>query len=384
MLRAYQRIKREVTASCHDAWPCSIRQLKVAKKIYYKDVPVKKSLLALAVLASFASAASAQSSVTVYGLVDAGITAERGSTDGSITKLATGVQQGSRLGFKGTEDLGNGLKANFQLESGFNLDTGTSAQGGQLFGRQAFVGLSGNFGAVNLGRQYDLLFNALDEIDPFNTGLTGASTNLMSPGNVRTNNSITYSTPNIQGFTGNLLYGAGEKAGSSSQGRTIGASAGYANGPVMLAVAYNKLNSAPVTDTADAIADLKLILVGGTYDFGPVKLHAIYESEKSDISATDFRDYMIGVSAPIGAGTLMASYIDKNDRTSQKLGGKQMAIGYSHPVSKRTSFYTSYGYIDNDTNGKNTVGDASNGGSGDKQRVGASSAALTVGMRHKF
>jgi predicted porin len=321
----------------------------------------------------------------MYGLVDAGITAERGSTDGSITKLATGVQQGNRLGFKGVEDLGNGLKANFQLESGFNLDDGTSAQGGTLFGRQAFVGLSGNFGAVNLGRQYDLLFNALDEIDPFNTGLTGAATNLMNPGNVRTNNSITYSTPNIQGFSGNLLYGAGEKAGSSSQGRTIGASVGYANGPVMLAVAYNKLNSAPAVGTTDAIDDLKLILVGGTYNFGPVKLHAIYESEKSNVNDSDFRDYLIGVSAPIGVGTLMASYIDKNDRTNQAIGGKQMSIGYSHPVSKRTSFYTSYGYIDNDTNGTNFVGDASNGGSGSiKQTVGGSSAALTVGVRHKF
>jgi predicted porin len=344
---------------------------------------VKKSLLALAVLASFASAASAQSSVTVYGLLDAGITAERGSTDGSITKLATGVQQGNRLGFKGTEDLGNGLKANFQLESGFNLDTGTSRQDA-LFGRQAFVGLSGNFGAVNLGRQYDPIFVSMDTIDPFSTGLTGATSNLMSPGNVRTNNAVTYMTPNIQGFSATVLYGAGEKAGSSSQGRTIGGSLDYANGPVVLTLAYDKVNAAPAVGTTAAVPDMKLILVGGTYNFGPVKLHAAYESEKKDSVATDFRDYMIGVSAPIGAGTLMASYIDKNDRTSQQLGGKQMAIGYSHPLSKRTSFYTSYGYIDNDTNGKNTVGDASSGGSGDKQRVGASSAALTVGMRHKF
>jgi predicted porin len=364
---------------------------------------VKKSLLALAVLASFASAASAQSSVTVYGLLDAGVTAERGSTDGSITKLATGVQQGNRLGFKGTEDLGSGLKANFQLESGFNLDTGTGRQDA-LFGRQAFVGLSGNFGAVNLGRQYDPIFVSMDTIDPFSTGLTGATTNLMNPGNVRTNNSITYTTPNVQGFSATVLYGVGEKAGDSSLGRTIGGSLDYVNGPVVLTLAYDKVNVTPISpipaptpatpNPADSIANKKLILLGGTYNFGPVKLHAAYESDKSDArtdvnplassTAKDFRDYMIGVSAPIGAGTLMASYIDKNDRTSQQLGGKQMAIGYSHPVSKRTSFYTSYAYIDNDTNGKSTVGDASSGGSGDKQRVGGSSAALTVGMRHKF
>jgi predicted porin len=331
----------------------------------------------------------------MYGLVDAGIAAERGGAAGSITKLATGVQQGNRLGFKGTEDLGSGLKANFQLESGFDLDTGVGRQGA-LFGRQAFVGLSGNFGAANLGRQYDPIFVSMDTIDPFSTGLTGATTNLMNPGNVRTNNSVTYTTPNFQGFSATVLYGAGEQAGDSSKGRTIGGSVDYVNGPVVLTLAYDKVNVMPVTPTATALADglanKKLILVGGTYNFGPVKLHAAYESDKSDArtnanflaadTAKDFRDYMIGVSAPIGVGTLMASYIDKNDRTNQALGGKQMAIGYSHPVSKRTSFYTSYGYIDNDTNGTNTVGDASSGGS--KPAAGHSSSALAVGVRHKF
>jgi predicted porin len=343
---------------------------------------VKKSLLALAVLSSFAGVASAQSSVTIYGIVDAGITAERGGADGSITKLSTGVQQGNRLGFKGTEDLGNGLKANFQLENGFDLDTGATRQSGRLFGRQAYVGLSGNFGAVNLGRQYDPIFVVMDTIDPFSTGLTGATSNLMNPGNVRTDNSITYSTPDLQGFSATLLYGAGEKAGDSSFGRTIGASVGYANGPVVLMAAYDKVNAAPAAGATAATTDMKLILVGGTYNFGPATLHAGYESDKSDLLATDFREAMIGVSAPIGVGTLMASYIDKNDRTSNAKGGKQMAIGYSHPVSKRTSFYTSYGYINNDTNGENVVGDASSGGS--RPAAGHNSSALTVGMRHKF
>jgi len=99
---------------------------------------MKKSI-ALAILASFAGAASAQSSVTVYGLLDAGITSEIGGAAGSIVKLATGVQSGNRLGFKGTEDLGNGLKANFQIENGFNADTGTARQGGALFGRHTGV-----------------------------------------------------------------------------------------------------------------------------------------------------------------------------------------------------------------------------------------------------
>jgi predicted porin len=316
--------------------------------------------------------------VTVYGILDAGITRETGGADGSITKLATGVQQGNRLGFKGTEDLGGGLKANFQLESGFNLDTGTSRQGA-LFGRQAYVGLSGAFGAVNLGHQYDPIFISIDSIDPFGTGLPGQTVNLMSAGNVRTDNAVTYSTPSLNGFTANVLYGAGE----GKTGRTLGLSGDYNNGPIVLTVAYDKVNS--FTDTLGAVtADQKILLVGGTYNFGPVTGHAAYETVKSDINDTSFRDYMLGVSAPVGtAGTLMASFIKKTDRiTNSDAGGKQFGIGYSHALSKRTSFYTSYARITNGQDGQNYVGDASSGGSAPK--LGDSSAAFTVGMRHKF
>lgn len=337
---------------------------------------MKKSI-ALAILASFAGAASAQSSVTVYGLLDAGITSEIGGAAGSIVKLATGVQSGNRLGFKGTEDLGNGLKANFQIENGFNADTGTARQGGALFGRQAYVGLSGNFGAVNLGRQYDPLFVALDTIDPFGTGLTGASTNLMSAGNVRTNNAIKYTSKNLSGFTADVLYGAGESANGASVGRTIGFSGTYANGPVLATVAYDKVNA----NVAVAQPELKLVLVGATYNFGVAMAHAAYETEKGN--GNDFRDYMLGVSVPVGAaGSLMASYINKDDRTTNQKGGKQLAIGYTYALSKRTNAYTSYGHIKNDAAGTNFVGDASSGGSA--PLAGKNSGALTVGIRHKF
>lgn len=336
---------------------------------------MKKTLLALAVLASFAGVASAQTSVTVYGLVDAGITSETGGAGGSVLKLATGVQSGNRLGFKGTEDLGGGLKANFQLEEGFNLDTGTGRQGA-LFGRQAYVGLSGNFGAVNLGRQYNPFFVSLDAIDPFGTGLTGATTNLMNSSSVRTNNAITYSTPgNLGGFNASVLYGLGEVVGDRSLNRTIDASVGYANGPVAVTFAYDNVN---VTATNTS----KLALLGGTFDFGPVKAHAAVESEKDDVG-TDFRDYMVGLSAPVGAGTILASYIKKTDKSaSGNFGSKQLAIGYTYAMSKRTNLYTSYGRIRNDSAAAFFVGDASSGGTAPS--AGGNSGALTVGIRHKF
>ena len=126
------------------------------KKIQFHNFggyPMKKTLLALAVFGAFAGTTSAQSNVTIYGLVDMAIQHEN---DGANTRTAldSGEFAGSRIGFKGSEDLGGGLKVNFQLESGFGADDGKLNQGGRIFGRQAWVGMSGGFGSVNLGRQW--------------------------------------------------------------------------------------------------------------------------------------------------------------------------------------------------------------------------------------
>ena len=121
---------------------------------------MKKTLLAMAALAA-ACGVQAQSNVTIYGVLDSGVEhlTNVGATRSGLTRMpGLGVSVPSRLGFRGTEDLGGGLKAVFTLESGFGTDTGTLNQGGRFFGRQAFVGLSGSWGAVTLGRQYSMLF----------------------------------------------------------------------------------------------------------------------------------------------------------------------------------------------------------------------------------
>jgi predicted porin len=339
---------------------------------------MKKSLLALAVFGAFAGAASAQTNVTIYGLIDAGITRETGGAAGDVWKLATGVQSGNRIGFKGSEDLGGGLKANFQLENGFDADTGALRQGSRLFGRQAWVGLSGNFGAVNFGRQYNPLFIALDSIDPFGTGLAGHIDTIFNPSNVRTDNAITYSAPAMGGFSANLMYGLGEVAGNNSANRTFGLSVGYGNGPVNAVLAYDNLNNATNTNTT------KLWLLGGTYNFGPATGHLAYETEKND-TGVDSRDWMVGVSAPIGAGTIMASYAKKNDRSAAgNAGAKLYALGYTYALSKRTNFYTAYGHVNNDSGSTVTVGDASSGGAGSTPLAGNSSSGFNFGIRHKF
>ena len=334
---------------------------------------MKKTAIALGLIGAFSGAAYAQSSVTVYGVADLGLVAESGGAGGSVAKLSSGVEAGSRLGFKGTEDIGNGLSVNFVLETGIAMDTGGSNQGNTLFGRQALVGLKGGFGSVSAGRQYTPLFLSLDSVDPFGTGLAGASTNLFAyyptSGNARMTNSIIYNTPGMDGFTGTLAYGFGEVAGNTSANRQIGASLTYEQGPILITLVHHNTNDAIALDSA------KTTLLGGAYDFGPVKLHLVYDSN-SGPGNTKNTDALVGVSAPLGGGTLMASYIHKDDKSAADKDASQIAIGYSYPLSKRTNIYTAYARINNKNGAGYTVGNAIESGSGDK--------AFNLGIRHKF
>ena len=366
---------------------------------------MNKSLLALAVLAAFAGAASAQSSVTVYGKVDVGGVLESGPA-GKTAKVTSGVTGGSRLGFKGVEDLGGGLKAAFQLETGLCADSNAGATqtvsvtsttgvkstgsagnanfctgGNSFMGRQAHVDLSGNFGSVTAGRQYALAFVNLTTIDPFGTGLAGQTTNLFDGGNgfgnPRVNNSVIYTTPNISGFTAAGLFGAGETQGNWRTGRVTGAAATYASGPIYLGAAYAHRTG---TDTALALQDVNF---GGMYDFGVFKLHAIVQSTKTAPVATtatqswqNARDVMVGVSAPVGNGTVMASYNGHNDRTALNRDANQFGVGSMYALSKRTSLYAAYARIANKNGAYYTVGNATEAGNGNR--------ATNLGIVHNF
>jgi predicted porin len=333
---------------------------------------MKKSLLALAVLGAFAGAASAQTNVTVYGIVDAGLVHESGDQGDSVTKLGSGVQSGSRLGFKGTEDLGGGLKANFQLENGFTTDDGFQSQGGRLFGRQAWVGLSGGFGNVAFGRQYNPYFLSLTSIDPFGTGLAGQINNLFDHNTVRTDNAVGYTTANFGGLVGSVMYGFGEVAGENAASRTISASVTYANGPIRATLAHHNANNATDTGTA------KNTLLGGTFDFGVAKAHAAFAQNDADdagVDTVDSRDMMVGASVPFGASTFLVSYLRKNDSLADN-DANQIGVGYTYALSKRTNFYAAYARISNDGLADYEVGNASSGGTNDK--------AFNVGVRHQF
>ena len=357
---------------------------------------MKKTLITLAVLAAATGVAQAQSSVVIYGTVDAGFVSERGGVNGNVNKLDSGVASASRLGFKGTEDLGSGLSALFVLEAGFGVDTGAQGKNEALFGRQSYVGLSSKTaGTLTLGRQYTPWYNTLSKVaDPFAVGYAGSAKNLFpSKALTRTSNTVLYTSPNFNGFDADVAYTFGEQSDSNKYGRQIGASAGYSNGPLNARLAYNTTsNESAISNEGSA----RNWLAAANYDFTVVKAYAAYgvnkgtnSSVRNNIDSGDAFNYvsaklsddsanlLIGATVPVGpAGTVMASYIKTNDKTSTNADADQWALGYSYALSKRTSTYASYAKIKNKNRAGYTVGNNSNVGTGDK--------AFNVGVRHSF
>jgi predicted porin len=298
---------------------------------------MKKTLIALAAVAA-TSAAFAQSSVTVYGKVDIGIS----NAIGGATKAETGLNEaaGSRLGFRGTEDLGGGLKANFILEHRFKPDTGmesapasVSAAGvftpGTFWAGRSIVGLSGGFGKVDFGRDYSAAFWTALGADVFgydgianNAASTSASTNPARLANV-----ISYTSPTMGGFTAQGSFAFKETAAAGVKNPTSVRLA-YAAGPLSASVAASK--NANNTDYS---------AFGAAYDFGMAKANLLI-SKGETTTGSDIDGMTLGLVVPMGALTLKASYATLevgNIKTVAKLG-----LGARYALSKRTDVYTSY------------------------------------------
>ena len=308
-----------------------------------------------ALLALGATAAHAE--VTLYGKVDAGFVHETGGKEGTVDKLSTGVMLPSRLGVKAAFDIGNGLKAKGQLETGVCADSNNNpgapyCTGGGFMGRKAILALEGAFGELSLGRQYTPAFLNLDNFDPFGTGLAGTSTNLFGYAGLRANNSVVYSTPGIGGFSSSLLYAFGETPGKRTANRKIGASVGYEAGPLAIGAAHNEARDAAGAKTKDSN-------IGASYDFGPVKLNGLYQH------STGKNVYLVGGTAPLGGGTLMASYIRLDDRSGAGNDASQVGVGYSRPLNKVLTAYVAYAHITNKRHAAYTVGNGTDDGSGD-------------------
>jgi len=386
---------------------------------------MKKSLVALAVLAA-AGAASAQSSVTLFGVVDASISSVSSKSDlvvvnplvpanfllpGSIKASRTGLNNSaynsSRIGFRGTEDLGGGLAASFWLEGALGNDEG--AAGGStnygsttfgsgasgLFNRRSTVSLSGGFGEIRLGRDYKPTFWNYTVFDPFGTNGSGTSLIQKAAGlevsNVRANNTVGYFLPsNLGGFYGQLQYsfheqlkldnGQGLFAGTNDSrgGRYVGGRFGYANGPLDVAVAYSEqVNSSNFL--AGTNSNAKNANVGVSYDFGVVKLFGQYGEIRNKVDyseaaptfnpTTKMKGALLGATVPLGAGLIRASYskvklsTDVNPVlllnpffTTDDPKADQFALGYVHNLSKRTALYATATYVKNKNGAGYTAG----------------------------
>lgn len=359
---------------------------------------MNQNIIVAAVLAACAGGASAQSAVTIYGIADAALVRESGGT-ANYSKLTSGVGSASRIGFRGTEDLGAGVAALFTLETGYKIDTGEVDAAGSIFNRQAFVGLKSGAGMLTLGRQYTPWHSALAAVgDPFGTGYAGTSKNQFpdSGSNVRTSNTVMYTAPATNGLSAELAYSAGEQAGSNAAGRQLGASIGYSGGPLNVRLAYNRRNS-DVAAAAGVVAVSRGIgtntLLAANYDFGVVKAFLAYGVDKGFNSAplgnannpfggvkptpsTDGNEILLGLSAPLGSGTVLASVMRKNDKTSFNQDARAWGVGYLYPLSKRTSLYMAYGAIDNNNGAGYTVANNTESGTGDR--------AFNLGARHTF
>jgi len=314
--------------------------------------------------------AAAQSNVTIYGVADAGFVHESGGAAGSVDKISSGVGSGSRLGFKGKEDLGGGVAAFFQLENGYNIDTGSAGQGGLLFGRQAYVGLSSTaLGTVTLGRQYSPLYATLrDVVDPFEIGLSGNVLNII-PGYTRVDNMVQYASPRLAGFSADLAYGAGESAVSSKRNRQWGASVRYVANGLNVTLSKHSKNDTLAKDAAN------YTMLVAKYKFGAFSVDLARGIDRG-LAGARANDTVLGATATQGANTVLASYIVHDDTRSTNRDARQWALGYLYALSKRTDLYASYGHIANRNGALYTVGNGTESGSGN--------AATNIGVRHRF
>jgi predicted porin len=341
------------------------------------DECMKKSLLSMAAFAALAApAAFAQSSVTVYGKVDLGLVLDSGNPAGKSVRLSSGVSGGSRLGFKGIEDLGGGYKAGFQLETGYCADSAAGAPNfctgsNNFMGRVARGDLIGSFGALSAGRQYSLGYSALVSLDPFGTGLAAQTDNtdgkgnyIVDPSAIRLNNAVAYTTPSLAGLTGSAEISLGEQTGGWRKGTEFGAAVNYASGPAFGSLTLYHLDNVNGSGTARQTLQL-----GGTYDFGVVKLHALAQKVIGDptgAARVDVLSLMGGVTVPLAGGNVLASFINRDDRTAANQDAKQWGLGYLYPLSKLTSVYMAFAHIDNTHGGAFHTGNATETGVGDQ------------------
>lgn len=395
---------------------------------------MNKQVFALAVstvlsatsLTIFSPPACAQTSVTLYGVLDEGINYTNNVGRGHVYELASGDAQGSRWGLKGDEDLGGGLKAIFQLENGFDINTGKLGQGNKMFGRQAYVGLTGDqWGTFTLGRQYDPV---VDLVQPL-TGDNYFGSTFATPGDVdnndntsRTSNAVKYTSPVWSGFQFEGMYAFGGVAGATGSGQTWSGAATYSTGPFSVAAGYfradNPSSATPRAawgGTSDGTFDNQISNIYGTaksigiaqvavqYVAGPFTANLRYSNAQykpdaqSGFGSTEkynvggaYLGYQATPAMLVGLGYVYTKASGDTDATYH-----QVSLGGDYNLSKRTDIYLVGAYqhasgsqrIANPIPGSTgtVVVDAGAAiGSYGYNSASSSQELVSLGIRHKF
>jgi predicted porin len=346
-----------------------------------------KKIAALSVLAAVSASASAQSSVTLFGVVDAGVRYVKNG-DEKVKSLSSNGVNTSRLGFRGVEDLGDGLKAGFWLETGLNPDTGTSSDTSRFWNRRSTVSLMGNFGEVRLGRDFTPTYTGFSDYDAFGTNGVGASDKFaVKLGTVvdtltRADNEVSYFLPSgLGGFYGQGTVAAGE--GTAGK-KYVGGRVGYAAGPLDVSFSAGQTTVAPNAAGDDKF---KQFNAGGAYDFGMVKVSGyVTEYKYADLKMVVAN---IGAIVPVGQGSVRVSYINANASGTSAAGvntdkndANQFAVGYLYDLSKRTALYTSVARVNNKGLANFTVD--SNPALPNPNTQSKDSTGFEVGLRHRF
>lgn len=325
--------------------------------------------------------AIAQGSVTVYGLVDAGVASEDIGAPGTRKSLLVGGTQGqSRIGFRGVEDLGGGLKALFNIESGIKLDTGEAGSTTAFWARRSIVGLEGSFGLVTLGREYTPVAQVAGATDPLGHGFYGTDLNAFDDTARdrvirRASNTVNYKTPSFAGFFGRAVYGFGEQSVSPKLGDLIGLSVEYSKDALYAGAAYQQIER-------DVAGDDKQFIAGAGYNFGAYHLKANYISADPTGSANKFQQVNVGVSMGIGQGRLLTSVQWNKGENGAKATG--FGATYSYNLSKRTNAFLSYGTLRNNELGRFGLYSATSKLTPSATQLGADPSGLVLGMQHRF
>lgn len=339
-------------------------------------------------LVAMVSAAGAQE-VSVFGVIDAGISHYRVSGGQRLTALSDSAETSSRLGFRGREDLGNGLSAQFWLEGGFEA----SSPGAFDFARRSTIGLAGRFGEVRLGRDYTPSFNMLGAFGtPFGTNGVGedllyraratshGSANGGQSTNVRASNAINYFLPkDLGGVYGQFMLGLDE-ASEGKAGRYVGARLGYKTGAWDMGLAYNTAEGG-LGAPASRPRDMKNLTLGASYDFGvaAVSLMQIADTVAMPLGDKKLSGTSLGLTVPLGTGELRAGYSRVSfDHPTDQARARKLALGYTHPLSKRTALYTTVSRVQNKDQASFVAGGGLTG------IANRSSSGIDIGLRHRF